>query len=217
MSMATGAARAEHPVGAGRSALGDLRTVGVTAGRHGEGATAIAVDLARALAAAEARVLVAECNLRTPSLTAVLGMRARPGLAEFLNGEVRVTALVRASPTANLFLVGAGTRPAVVDTRAIADVVAELAPRFDHVVLDLPPIDAYPDTEDLAPAVDGVILVVDPAKTPIGDAERFATRLREVGARLFGVVLNPRSTSDPKNPSSGHQQRSGTVAAAGRA
>ena len=49
-------------------AYSDVRTIAVTATRHGEGATRVAVGLARALAAeGETRVLLVEGNLRTPS------------------------------------------------------------------------------------------------------------------------------------------------------
>ncbi len=212
MSRPEGEGRNVHrpAVASGRAAL---RTVGVTAGRHGEGTTRVAVELARTLATPGTRVLLVEGNLRTPSLTEVLGLAAGPGLTEFLTGEIRTAALVRASGIAGVFFVGAGVRPAAVDALAIAGAVAELAPQFDYVVLDLPPIDTYPDTFGLVPVLDGVVFVVDPEVTPIDDAERFMARWRETAGTVFGVVLNARGALGSAHRAEGAQRPSGAAAA----
>lgn len=191
-----------------------MRSPGVTATRHGEGTTSIALGLARALATPDTRVLLVEANLRTPALAQLLRLRTAPGLAEFLAGELRAPPLVRPSGTVGLSVIRAGARAAAVDCEALVRALAELAPSFDSVVLDLPPLDPYPDALHLAPALDGVMLVVDPEATAIGDAERSITRLTAVGARLFGLVLNARQAPAERRWPPGRQgTRSGAAAA----
>jgi polysaccharide biosynthesis transport protein len=152
-------------------AYSDVRTIAVTGTRHGEGATRVAVGLARALAGeGETRVLLVEGNLRTPSFAQQLPIGRGPGLAEFLAGDATAASLVTAVPDWNISVISAGARPAVIDCEAVAGA---------------------------APKVDGVILVVEADRTPVVDAESAKKSLDRVGARIFGVVLNRRRSYVP--------------------
>jgi succinoglycan biosynthesis transport protein ExoP len=179
-------------------AYSDVRTIAVTATRHGEGATRVAVGLARALAAeGETRVLLVEANLRTPSFAQKLPAPKAPGLSEFLAGEVNPAAMIAPVRDWNLSVIGAGYRDATIDCEAIASAVAEVMSQFDFVIMDLPPVNRYADAAVLAPKVDGVILVVEADRTPVAEAESAKRSLDRAGARIFGVVLNRRRSYVP--------------------
>lgn len=179
-------------------AYSDLRTIAITATRHGEGTTRVAVGLARALAAeGETRVLLVEANLRTPTFTQKLGMPKAPGLAEFLAGEASAQSLIAPMRDWNLSVISAGYGQAAIDCEAIAGAIAEVMGQFDFVIIDMPPVNRYLDTVVLAPKVDGVILVVEADRTPVADAESAKQSLDRVGARIFGVVLNRRRSYVP--------------------
>jgi len=179
-------------------AYSDVRTIAVTATRHGEGATRVAVGLARALAAeGETRVLLVEANLRTPAFARKLPVPKSPGLAELLAGEATAPSLIAPVRDWNLSVISGGFRPAVIDCEAIAAAIAEVMGQFDFVIIDLPPVNRYADASILAPKVDGVILVVEADRTPVADAESAKKSLDRVGARIFGVVLNRRRSYVP--------------------
>jgi len=179
-------------------AYSDVRTIAVTATRHGEGATRVAVGLARALAAeGETRVLLVEANLRTPAFVPKLGVPKAPGLAEFLAGEANAQSLVTPMREWNLSVIGAGFGQAAIDCEAISSAIAEVMGQFDFVIIDLPPVNRYLDAVVLAPKVDGVILVVEADRTPVVEAESAKHSLDRVGARIFGVVLNRRRSYVP--------------------
>lgn len=179
-------------------AYSDVRTIAVTGSRHGEGATRVAVGLARALAAeGDTRVLLVESNLRTPSFAQVLPVVRGPGLAEFLAGEASAQALITPLRDWNLSVITAGMKPAVIDCEAIAGAISQIMEQFDFVIIDLPPVNRYADASILAPKVDGVILVVEADRTPVVDAESAKRSLDRVGARIFGVVLNRRRVYVP--------------------
>lgn len=179
-------------------AYSDVRTIAVTATRHGEGATRVAVGLARALAGeGETRVLLVEGNLRTPTLAQQLPIGKVPGLAEFLANEATASSLVTPVPGWHISAMTAGGRPGVIDCEAIAGAVAQVMEQFDFVIIDLPPVNRYADAAILAPKVDGVILVVEADRTPVVDAESAKKSLDRVGARIFGVVLNRRRSYVP--------------------
>ena len=176
----------------------EVHTIVVTATRHGEGATRVAVGLARALASeGDTRVLLVEANMRSPSLSRALPLADGPGLSDYLAGEASPETLVRRLGDANLSVVTAGDRPGMVDCEAIVTAIAELTPDYDFVIIDAPPVNRYADVSVLGPKVDGVILVVQADETPVVDAENAKRTLDRVGARIFGVVLNRQKSYVP--------------------
>lgn len=179
-------------------AYSNAHTILLTATRHGEGTTRVAIGLAKALAAeGETRVLLVEANLRTPSFRDRLPLTSGPGLSDFLAGRAGPEAVVTQIDEQNLSVVHAGQKVAVVDCEAMAGGLARLSPAFDFVIIDAPPVNRYADVSVLAPKVDGVILVVEADQTPVVDAESAKRNLDRVGAHIFGVVLNRRRSYVP--------------------
>jgi Mrp family chromosome partitioning ATPase len=65
-----------------------------------------------------------------------------------------------------------------------------LEANFTHVVVDSPPIASFTDGVLISTMVDGVLLVVHSGKSSRQVIKRARQLLGEVGAKLFGVVLN---------------------------
>jgi capsular exopolysaccharide synthesis family protein len=78
----------------------------------------------------------------------------------------------------------------IMGSQRMRKLLGDLAQQVDVVVIDAPPVLAVADVVALAPAVDGVLLVVQAGLTPRESAQRAAESLRQVGANLIGVVLN---------------------------
>lgn len=173
-------------------AYSDLHTILVTATRHREGTTRVAVGLASALALeGETRVLLIEANFRSPSFQHRLDIESNgSGLSDLLAGRATAEGVICSSRERNLAVVHAGSDAAVVDCEAIAGAINRLKPQFDFIIIDAPPVNRYADVAVLAPKMDGVILVVEADQTPVVDAEAAKRSLDRVGARIFGVVLN---------------------------
>ena len=69
--------------------------------------------------------------------------------------------------------------------------------RFDHVILDCPPVAAFSETRVIAGKVGGVIMVVNAGKTRQKVALRTKNDLIEAGAEILGTVLNRRTFHIP--------------------
>jgi capsular exopolysaccharide synthesis family protein len=176
-----------------------LRTILVTAPRHGEGATTVAIGLANALATErDSRVLLIEANMRTPSFSSVLPLSTETGLTDFVAGRAAAEALATRLEGLNFSVIAAG-RPSgqPVDHELVDSLLERLRSQFDFIVLDASPVNSYADTSILATKVDGVILVVEADRTPVSDAETAKRQLDKVGARILGVVLNRRRSYIP--------------------
>ncbi len=126
----------------------------------GEGCSALARCAAAALGASGKRVLLIDADGVGGTLSAALGLRARPGLAEVLAGTATVAAAVVPQQSFALLPVGAGILDlaSAAAVRRLRALLAEARPRFDLVLVDAPPRDAR--TASLPPGViDGHFLV----------------------------------------------------------
>ena len=68
--------------------------------------------------------------------------------------------------------------------------LAVLEANFDHIVIDSPPISSFTDGVLISTMVDGVLLVVHGGRSSRNVVRRSRQVLQEVGAKIFGVVLN---------------------------
>src|SRR5204862_3143822 len=68
--------------------------------------------------------------------------------------------------------------------------IAVLSGSFTHIVIDSPPVSSFTDGVLIASMVDGVLLVVHGGKSSRGVVRRSRQLLTDVGAKIFGVVLN---------------------------
>jgi non-specific protein-tyrosine kinase len=65
-----------------------------------------------------------------------------------------------------------------------------LSEKYDHILIDSPPLINVTDPVILSTMVDGVILVVQAGRSTRDIVRRARQELSSVGAKIFGVVLN---------------------------
>jgi tyrosine-protein kinase Etk/Wzc len=75
------------------------------------------------------------------------------------------------------------------------DLLSEQGRQVDWVIVDGPPLAAFPDSHVLASLTDGVVIVVEAGHTPLAAVESV---VKMVGReRIVGIVLN-RSSAPPR-------------------
>ncbi len=170
------------------------RAVVITSPRAQDGKTAVACNLALAIAQAGRRVLLVDANLRRPALHRVFGFSMPKGLSNLLVGDGSLDAYVVKTDHPSLDVMGSGpTSPNPAELLGSAQCRAfleEAVRRYDQVIIDTPPVLLASDGVALATAVDGVILVVRANTNSRGVARRALRALLDVNAHVFGVVLN---------------------------
>jgi capsular exopolysaccharide synthesis family protein len=165
-----------------------LRTVAISSCGRREGRSTTAANLALTAVREGRDAVLVECDLRRPSLAALLDLAPRAGLAEVVEGKADLPqALVRASGMAVL-CAGETRDPAAVwrSPRLVATFDA-LRSSFPLVVLDAPPALAFSDAGRLASAADGVVLVVRAGETP---REVVRMAVDALADKVVGIVLN---------------------------
>ncbi len=171
------------------------KTVLVTSGQPGEGKTTTAINTAISLSQLGASVLIIDCDLRRPTTHKVLGVDHIQGLSTYLSrSDVKLDDVIQKLPIANLSLLPCGPIPPNPAELIISDrmkgMLKELADRYDHIIIDSPPLINVTDPVILSTMVDGVILVVHGGKSTRDIVRRARQELSTVGAKIFGVVLN---------------------------
>lgn len=166
----------------------------VTSAAPGEGKTTVAVSMAISLAQSGLRVCIIDCDLRRPRLHRIFGRRGDVGLTNVLLGEATIAEAAKQTVVPNLCSIPCGPIPPssadVIGSDKFKRLLDELSDHFDRVVLDSPPAVAVTDPAILATLVDGVILVIRAFKTSVGLSRVGLRKLRDVDAKMAGIVLN---------------------------
>ena len=68
--------------------------------------------------------------------------------------------------------------------------LALLSEHYAHIIIDSPPAISFTDASILSTMVDGVMLVVHGGRSSRAVVRRAKQQLLDVGAHIFGVVLN---------------------------
>lgn len=170
------------------------KTVLITSGQAGEGKTTTAVNTAISLSQLGASVLIIDCDLRKPATHKLLNIEHQNGLSTYLSRETEIGELIHKLPIGNLSLLPCGPIPPnpaeLLSSNKMKAMLAKLSERYDHIIIDSPPLLSVADSVILSTMVDGVILVVHGGKSTRIAARRARQELTSVGAKIFGVVLN---------------------------
>jgi exopolysaccharide transport family protein len=170
------------------------RALLLTSANPAEGKTTTTVNLAESLATNGARVLVVDADLRRPALHQHFGLNKTPGLSDLIVGKCQASQAVQGTSTKGLQILPCGYVPPnpaeLLGSQSMRDVVQALREHYDWVLIDAPPVLAMADTPVLCPLVDGVVLVVGAEIASRPTVQRAVDQLRNVGAKIIGVVLN---------------------------
>jgi len=173
------------------------RSLVVTSSLPGEGKTTTAVNTAVSLAQTGASVVIIDADMRRPRLRSIFGLSERAGLSSILSSdlsEADILALVSKQEVSGLHVLTAGPIPPnpaeLLGSEQMRRLLATLQAQFDHVVVDSPPVSSFTDGVLISTMVDGVLLVVHGGKSSRHVVRRSRQLLQDVGAKIFGVVLN---------------------------
>lgn len=170
-----------------------LHTVLVSSAAPAEGKSISAANLAYTLARPGCeRVLLLEGDLHRPALLARMGVKRERGLADWLEQRLPLAQCMARWSGLPLWLLPAGRRRRLplelLQTWTPACILQLLAPHFDWIIVDSPPLLPMADAAHWACAVDGVILTIRADRTRLADLQLAVRQLER--KKFLGVVLN---------------------------
>jgi succinoglycan biosynthesis transport protein ExoP len=172
------------------------KVVLVTSAMPQEGKTTTAINTAIVLAQKGGRVLLIDADMRRPGVAKTMQLTPRGiGLSTVLAGGDKLEdAIVPSTLLPNLWILPAEPLPPhpaeLLASERMHDLLTECRNRFDHVLVDAPPVLSVTDPVLLSVQCDAVLLVIRAGKTAKHALRRSRETLARVGARILGVVVN---------------------------
>ena len=172
------------------------QVIQVTSPMPGDGKSTLASNLAVTIAQSGKSVLLLDADFRRPTLHKVFGLnKPSKGLAGVVKGDLDPADVEISFPECpNLKFMACGTRPdnpsELLSSQKFSDTLQMFREQFDFVVVDTPPVLAVSDPGAVAARVDGVILTFRIHKRARPLATRARDALLDIGANIFGVVVN---------------------------
>jgi polysaccharide biosynthesis transport protein len=169
----------------------------VTSSLPAEGKTTTAVNTAISLAQTGAKVLIIDADMRRPRLHSIFNKSNAQGLSTLLSSQMEDSDLfetIQQDEASKVYLLASGPVPPnpaeLLGSEQMTILMGKLERTFTHIVVDSPPIASFTDGVLVGSLVDGVILVVHSGKSSRQVIKRSRQLLQDVGAKIFGVVLN---------------------------
>lgn len=154
------------------------------------GAAAVALDLARAFAAAGEATLLIDADLRSPCVHRALGLPNRRGLADFLEG--RKPRLAHCADNLSVLVAGRSSEDPLelLSRKRLQDLLEVAARRYSVIIVATPQAACGPDLQMFA-ALAGGALVVTRRSAEASALQRLHGLLEFAKARVVGTVLAP--------------------------
>ncbi len=169
------------------------RSFSVTSTRPVEGKSTTALALATMLARAGKRVILVDGDMRSPSVHHLGSVDHDRGLSNFLAGEDNIDTLTFPMSDLGFTAMSAGPIPPnaaeLLTSNRLGVLIERLLERYDHFVIDSPPVMGLADAPLIASRVEGVVYVVESHGIRSSLVKTALGRLASANARIFGGVL----------------------------
>ena len=172
-----------------------LKVLVLTSSLHSEGKTLTALNLAVAIAQStqKPRVLLIDADLRRGRVAKYLGVDQNVGLTEVLTGQIQPSDALFNIDVENLTFVASGTIPPnpaeLLGSEKMHSFLALMKSKFDHILIDTPPVISVTDAGIIGSQSDGVIMIIQAGRTQRGIVKRATELLQQTHSKVLGHVL----------------------------
>ena len=169
------------------------RALMLTSTGPNEGKSISSLALAQILGRSGQKVVLVDADMRNPSVLNLLDMKFPVGLSNYLSGQDSIEDLIVPSELDDFDVIGAGPQPPnaaeLLGGSRMGELVKELLARYDHVVIDSPPVLGLADAPLLTSAVEGVVIAVEANRYKLRAVQNSIRRLRQANAPLLGAIV----------------------------
>jgi succinoglycan biosynthesis transport protein ExoP len=171
-----------------------LQTLLVTSAMPGEGKSTVVSNLGYVMAQSGKSVIVVDSDLRRPALHKIFNLPNDNGLSNILQDESTLEEAIQEVDGSQLHVLTSGPlsrNPSeLMASNQMATLLTKVAKLYEVILIDTPALSAVSDAAVLAPAVDGVLLVVALAQVRQETVEATQQQLATVNMKPLGVIVN---------------------------
>lgn len=169
----------------------------------GMGKSFLSLNLSVLVAQTGKKVLLIDADYQRGQLHKSLGLPPGPGLPEVVRGKSELKETVKPTSVANLYCIArgysGGTGPDMPSDRDFGAFLDVVAPRFDLVIIDTPPVLSVSTAASLGKHAGSTIMVVKEGAVKEPQLHEALKRLTFSGVRVNGSILNNSSTPTPRH------------------
>lgn len=169
-----------------------LKRVSITSSVPGEGKSTTLANLGVTMAQTGSKVIIVNADLRRPFIGKLFGLSEQKGLTSVLMGRMTLDQVILPTHVPNLSVLPSGPIPPnpseLLGSQAMTNLLEELDPKADMILVDCPPVIAVADAAILAPKMDGVIILARIGHVPKELLLKTKANLEAAKARILGVV-----------------------------
>jgi len=167
----------------------------ITSSVHSEGKTLTALNLVMTIAQStqKPRVLLIDADLRRGRVAQYLGVKQKVGLAEILTDQAQSVDTLFNIDVDNLTFVAAGSIPSnpveLLGSDKMRKFLSLMKSKFDHIIIDTPPVISVTDAGIIGSQSDGVLMVIQAGRTQRGIVRRASELLHQAHSNVLGHIL----------------------------
>lgn len=170
------------------------KIISVTSTKPAEGKSTVIYKLAKSFADNGDKVILLDCDLRSPSISEIAGINDNVGITNYLTGKVNIQrAINKDREQSNLDMIFTGPVPPnpaeILASNTFKEFVEDLSKEYDYVFIDTPPVGLFTDASLVSTISDGVIFVIKSSDTKREDIALALENLKKVDAHILGAVL----------------------------
>ncbi len=144
------------------------------------------------------KIAVVEADLRLPTFDKLLNRTSQAGLLQYLRGEAEINQIINRLEDHPLRVISAGGRTQgdavqLLSSPRFSQLLQHLRQRYDHVIVDTPPVVELADAGIIGAQSDDVMLVVRMNRTPRTLIEQAIRTLASYNAPVAGAIATDHS------------------------
>jgi len=174
----------------------NCKVLGISSAVRGEGKSTTACNLAYTIAQANQKVLLIDGDMRLPSISSKLNVKAKKGLSDYVIGKAALKDVIYAynESLPNFHILLSGTIPPnpseLLGSKAMKDVIDSLKKKYDFIIIDLPPVNIVTDALVTKDYVDGLVVTIRQNYSNKREVTACVNSVEFLQANLVGFIFD---------------------------